>query len=106
MDLGCPVCFRVKIGSTCQSVLKDFFLVKENSKYSQGTFSVGTVRGTAESVAWAPGISLVSILHMGDRARVSTSACHYFSPRIPTRERNQHLVQHTAQGHSEYSICL
>ena len=40
--------------------------------------SLGSLLGTAASAALVAGVSLVSILHAGDWAKVSTPARHYF----------------------------
>ena len=42
--------------------------------------SLGSLQGAVTSAALVAGISLVSILQVGDWARVSTPARHYFSP--------------------------
>ena len=58
-------------------------------------------QGAAVSVALVAGISLVSILQAGDRARVSTPARHYFSTYITTMDWHQDSVQHAELGLSE-----
>ena len=54
--------------------------------------------GAAASAALAAGISLVSILHAGDWAKVSTPARHYFSMYITATDQYQDSVQHAVLG--------
>ena len=60
--------------------------------------SPGFLWGAAESVALAACISLVSILQVGDWARVYTPARHYFSTYITTTDWQQDSVQHAVLG--------
>ena len=57
--------------------------------------------GVTGSAALAAGISMVSILHAGDWAQVSTSARNYFPTYITTTDQHQDCVQHAVQGLSE-----
>ena len=54
--------------------------------------STGTVRSAAVYVAFATGVSLLSILQVDDWARVSTPARHYFSTYITTTDQYQDSV--------------
>ena len=47
--------------------------------------------GIAASAASAAGVSLVTILQVGDWTRVSTPARHYFSTYITTMDQHQGL---------------
>ena len=53
------------------------------------------------SAALAVGVSLVTILQVGDWSRVSTPARHYFSTYITTTDWHQDSVQHAVLGLSE-----
>ena len=55
----------------------------------------------AASAALVAGICPVSILQLGDWARVSTLARHYFSPYITTTDWHEDSVQHAMLGLSE-----
>ena len=57
--------------------------------------SPGSVWGAA---ALAAGVSLVSILQVGDWARVSIPGGHYFSMYITTTDWHQDSVQHAVLG--------
>ena len=63
--------------------------------------SLGSLQGVAASAALAAAISLLTILHAGDWARVSTPARHYFSTYITTTDWNQDSVQHAMLDLSE-----
>ena len=54
--------------------------------------------GAEASAALVAGVSLVSILHAGDWARVSTPARHYFSTYITSIDWQQDSVQHAVLG--------
>ena len=54
--------------------------------------SQGTCWGTVASVELTGNVSLVLILHTGDRARVSTQARHYFSMYIIITDQHQYLM--------------
>ena len=49
----------------------------------------------------AAGVSLMTILQVGDWARVSTPARHYFSTYITNMGQHQDSVQSAVQGLSE-----
>ena len=57
--------------------------------------------GAAASAALVADVSLVSILQVGDLAKVSTLARHYFSPYITTMDQHQGSVQHAVLGLSK-----
>ena len=63
--------------------------------------SLGSLWGVAASAALAAGVSLVTILQVGDWTRVSTPARHYFSTYITTMDWHQDSVQHAVLGLSE-----
>ena len=63
--------------------------------------SPGSLWGVAASAAFAAGVSLVTILQVGDWTRVSTPARHYFSTYITTMDQHQDSVQHAVLGLSE-----
>ena len=63
--------------------------------------SPGSLWWAAASAALVAGVSLVSILQAGDRARVSTPARHYFPPYNTTVDWCQDSVQHVVLGLSE-----
>ena len=63
--------------------------------------SPGSLQGVAASGAFTAGVSLVTILQVGDWTRVSTPARHYFSPCITTVDWHQDSVQHAVLGLSE-----
>ena len=63
--------------------------------------SLDNPQGAAASAALVAGVSLVSTLLTGDRARVSTPARHYVSPYFTTTEQHQDHVQHAVLGLSE-----
>ena len=52
----------------------------------------GFLWGAAASAALVAGVSLVSLLQVGDWARVSTLAGHYFSTFITTTDWHQNSV--------------
>ena len=64
--------------------------------------SLGSLQGIAASAALAAGVFLVSILQVGDWARVSTPARHYFSNYITTTDWHQDSVQCAVLGLSEF----
>ena len=53
------------------------------------------------SAAYVAVVSLASILQVGDWARVSTPARHYFSTYITSTGQHQDSIQHTVLGLSE-----
>ena len=55
--------------------------------------SLGTLHDDTVSAALAAGVSLVSILQVGDWARVYTAARHYFSTYIITTNQCQDSLQ-------------
>ena len=55
--------------------------------------SVGILQGAALSVVFVAGISLVSVLQVGDWARVFTPARHYFSTYVTTTDWHQDSIQ-------------
>ena len=57
--------------------------------------------GVTVSAALAAGVSLVTILHVGDWARVSMPARHYCSTYITTTDWHQDSVQCAMLGLSE-----
>ena len=63
--------------------------------------SLDSLHGAAASVALVAGVSLVSILQVGNWARVSTLARHYFSTFITTTDWYQDSLQHAVLGLSE-----
>ena len=63
--------------------------------------SLGSLLGTTASAALAAGVSLVSILKVGDWARISTPARQYFSTYITTMDWHQDSVQYAVLGLSE-----
>ena len=94
--------FWVTIGSIGLSVLIPFLL-------GYGKFSVllrhiclqAVSGGVAPSAALVAGVSLVTILQVGDWTRVSTPASHYFSTYITPMDQHQDSVQHAVLGLSE-----
>ena len=100
MNLLCPLCFGVAIGSTCCK--HDFFFGKESFRYCKGTnVSEYSFKGAMMSAPFAGGISLVSILQAGDWARDFTPSGHYFSTYITSTDRHQDSVHCAALGLSE-----
>ena len=63
--------------------------------------SPGSLWGVATSAALAAGVSVVTILQVGDWTRVSTPVRHYFSTYITTMDQHQDSVQHAMLGLSE-----
>ena len=63
--------------------------------------SLGSLWGVAASAALAAGVSLVTILQVGDWARVCTPARYYFSTYITTMDWYQDSVQYAVLGLSE-----
>ena len=63
--------------------------------------SLGSLQGAAASAALTAGVSLVTILQVGDWAKVSTPARHYFSTYITTMDRHQDSVQQAVLGLSK-----
>ena len=63
--------------------------------------SLGSLLGVPASAALAAGVSLVTILQVGDWTRVSTPARHYFSTYITTTDWDQDSVQCAMLGLSE-----
>ena len=101
MDPGCRVYFWVTIGSTCQCVLKWFFLWQGKCYM----YVLSTHWGGATSAVLVAGVSLLSILQAGDWARVSTPGRHDFSFYIPTMDWHQDPVQCILLSLSEKSAC-
>ena len=62
---------------------------------------LGSLWGIAASAVLAAGVSLVTILQVGEWAKVSTPARHYFSTHITTMDQHQDSVQHAVLGLSE-----
>ena len=62
--------------------------------------SLGSFQGAA-AFASLVAVSLMSILQVGDRTRVSTPAIHQFSTYITTTDQYQDSVQHVVQGFTE-----
>ena len=63
--------------------------------------SLGSLWVVAASAALAAGVSLVTILQVGDWTRDSTPARHYFSTYITTTDRHQDSVQCAVLGLSD-----
>ena len=63
--------------------------------------SPGSLWGIASSAALAASVSMVTILQVGDWARVSTPARHYFSTYITTMDWHEDSVQCAMLGLSE-----
>ena len=63
--------------------------------------SLGSLQRVAASAALAAGVSLVTILQVGDWTRVSTPARHYFSTYITIIDWNQDSMQHAVLDLSE-----
>ena len=61
----------------CTKVIS--YCVRKVLSVAEAHNSPGTLLSTAVSMAFASGVSLMSILQTGDLARVSTPARHYFS---------------------------
>ena len=57
--------------------------------------------GVAASAALVAGLSLVTILQVGDWTRVSTPARYYFSTYITTMDWHQDTVLHAVLGLSQ-----
>ena len=55
--------------------------------------SLGSLQGVATPAALAAGVSLVTILQVGDRARVSSPVGYYFSTYITTMDQHQDSMQ-------------
>ena len=68
---------------------------------AEAHMSLGSLQGVAASAALAAGVSLVTILQVGDWTRVSTPARYHFSTYITTMDRHQDSVQHAVLGLSE-----
>ena len=60
--------------------------------------------GAAASVASVAGVSLVSILQMGDLARVSTLARHYFFTYITATDQHPDSIWHAVLGLSRWVL--
>ena len=63
--------------------------------------SLGSIQGAVASAPLVVGVSLVSILKVGDCTRVSTQATLYFSTYITITDWQQDSVQHAVRGISE-----
>ena len=63
--------------------------------------SQGSLWGVAASAALVAGVSLVTILQVGDWVQVSTPARHYFSTYITTTDQHQDSMQCAVLGLSE-----
>ena len=68
--------------------------------------SLGSLQEAAPSAGLAAGVSLLFILQIGDWARVSTPARHYFSTYIRTMDWHQDSVQHGVLGLSVQHVLL
>ena len=68
--------------------------------------SLGTLWGAAASAALVAGVSLISVMHAGDRANVSTPARHYFPPTLLLLDWYQDSVQHAVLGLREVGLLL
>ena len=85
-----PVCAK-----TISSWVRKVFCV------AKAHMSPGSLQGVAASAALPAGVSLVTILQVGDWTRVSTPARHYFSTYIATMNWHQDSVQHAVLDLSE-----
>ena len=95
MEGLCKAPYRPACAKTISSLVRKFLCVDKTY------MSLGSLWGAAASAALPAGVSLVSILQAGDRAKVSTLAGHYFSPYLTTTDWHWDSVQHAVLGLSE-----
>ena len=86
---------RLVCAKTISSWVRKVLCVAEAHTY------LDSLQGATSSAALVAGVSLVSILQVGDWAKVSTLARLYFAPYIATTDWHQYSVQCTLLGLSE-----
>ena len=76
-------------------------MVRKALSIANAHMSLGTPQGALAAAALAVGVSPVSILQVGDLARVTTPARLCFATYITTTDHYQDLVWHALLGLSE-----